>query len=91
MKFISLTVPSHHENWLNSIITRQPNIAPIEVGHRACTVCLLNHTVMKLKRKLYWDPLKERFKNDDEANAMLSSSQRWPYQINKEFNVATKL
>jgi myo-inositol 2-dehydrogenase / D-chiro-inositol 1-dehydrogenase len=24
---------------------------------------------MKLKRKLYWDPVKERFKNDDEANA----------------------
>lgn len=81
----------HHENWLNSIITRQPNIAPIEVGHRACTVCLLNHTVMKLKRKLYWDPVNERFKNDDQANAMLSRSQRWPYQINKEFNVATKL
>ena len=83
--------PSHHENWLNSIITRQPNIAPIEVGHRACTVCLLNHTVMKLKRKLYWDPIKERFKNDDEANAMLIRSQRWPYQINKEFNVETRM
>src|ERR1700712_268610 len=81
----------HHENWLNSVISRQPNIAPIEVGHRACTVCLLNNTVMKLKRKLYWDPLKERFKNDDEANAMLTRSQRWPYQINKEFNVATRL
>jgi len=83
--------PEHHENWLNSIITRQPNIAPIEAGHRACTVCLLNHTVMKLKRKLYWDPVKERFKNDDEANAMLARSQRWPYQINKEFNIATKM
>jgi predicted dehydrogenase len=81
----------HHENWLNSIISRQPNIAPIEAGHRACTVCLLNHTVMKLKRKLYWDPAKERFKNDDEANAMLTRSQRWPYQINKEFNVATRI
>ncbi|MEO5591555.1 MAG: Gfo/Idh/MocA family oxidoreductase [Chitinophagaceae bacterium] len=81
----------HHENWLNSIITRQPNIAPIEAGHRACTVCLLNNTVMKLKRKLYWDPIKERFKNDDEANSMLTRSQRWPYQINKEFNVETRM
>lgn len=79
----------HHGNWLNSIITRQPNIAPIEAGHRACSVCLLNHTAMKLKRKLYWDPAAERFKNDDEANAMLSRSQRWPYQINKGFNVKT--
>jgi hypothetical protein len=36
---------------------------------------------MKTKRKLYWDPLRERFKNDDEANAMLSRPQRWPYGI----------
>jgi predicted dehydrogenase len=81
----------HHANWLNSIITRQLNIAPVEVAHRACTVCLLNHTAMKLKRKLYWDPLKERFKNDDEANAMLYRSQRWPYQPDPEFNIHTSI
>jgi hypothetical protein len=36
---------------------------------------------MKTGRKLHWDPLKERFRNDDEANAMLSRPQRWPYMI----------
>jgi hypothetical protein len=36
---------------------------------------------MKAKRKLYWDPLKERFKNDDEANVLLSRPQRAPYII----------
>jgi hypothetical protein len=36
---------------------------------------------MKTKRKLYWDPIRERFKNDDEANAMLSRPERWPYGI----------
>jgi hypothetical protein len=36
---------------------------------------------MKLKRKLYWDPAKERFKNDDEANGMLSRPQRPPYTL----------
>jgi predicted dehydrogenase len=81
----------HHANWINSVISRETNIAPIEVGHRACSVCLLNHTAMKLQRKLYWDPIKERFKNDDEANAMLSRSQRWPYQVDNEFNVHTLL
>lgn len=71
----------HHGNWLDCIQTRQTPITPIEVGHRACSVCLLNHAVMKLKRKLYWDPIQEKFKNDDEANAMLSKPQRWPYQL----------
>jgi len=37
---------------------------------------------MKLKRKLYWDPIHERFKNDDEANAMRSRPMRAPYTIN---------
>jgi predicted dehydrogenase len=71
----------HHANWLDCIFTRQTPITPIEVGHRACTVCLINHASMKLKRKLYWDPVKERFKNDDEANTFLSRPQRWPYII----------
>jgi hypothetical protein len=36
---------------------------------------------MKLKRKVYWDPSTERFKNDEEANALLSRPMRAPYQI----------
>ncbi len=36
---------------------------------------------MKTKRKLHWDPVKERFRNDDEANAMLSRPQRPPVHV----------
>ena len=38
---------------------------------------------MQLNRRLYWDPVLERFKNDDEANAMLSRPARFPYQIDR--------
>lgn len=79
----------HHANWLNAILTGEPNIAPIEDGHRACSICLLNNIAMILHRKLYWDPILEKFKNDDEANEMLVRSQRWPYQIDKGYNVRT--
>jgi predicted dehydrogenase len=72
----------HHGNWLESIKSRQQPIAPVEVGHRACSTCLLHHMAMKLKRKLYWDPIHERFRNDDEANAMRSRPMRAPYSIN---------
>ena len=71
----------HHLNWLESVKSRKPPIAPVEVAHRSCSACLLHHAAMKLKRKLYWDPAKERFRNDDEANAMLSRPQRAPYAI----------
>lgn len=70
-----------HGNWLDCIRSRQQPIAPVEVAHRACTACLLHHMAMKLKRKLYWDPARERFKNDDEANGMLSRPMRPPYTL----------
>lgn len=71
----------HHANWLDCVRSRKAPIAPIEVGHRSCSACLLNHAAMKLKRKLHWNPVKERFRNDDEANGLLSRAQRWPYVI----------
>src|SRR6266498_4231419 len=71
----------HHGNWLECIRSRQQPIAPVEVGHRACSACLIHHIAMKLKRKVFWDPVRESFKNDDEANRMLSRPQRSPYTL----------
>jgi len=71
----------HHGDWLQGIKSRKQPICPVEVGHRSCSVCLVGHIAMKLKRKIYWDPAGERFKNDDEANSMLFRAQRWPYGI----------
>ena len=71
----------HHGNWLECMKTRRQTIAPVEVAHRSCSACLLHHIAMKTKRTLYWDPVRERFKNDDEANSMLARHQRWPYAL----------
>jgi predicted dehydrogenase len=71
----------HHGNWLESIRTGIKNITPAEVAHRSCTSCLLQHIAMKLNRKLYWDPVLERFRNDDEANAMIARPHRYPYNF----------
>ncbi|MDH3652380.1 MAG: hypothetical protein OEQ53_22005, partial [Saprospiraceae bacterium] len=54
-------------------------ISTAEVGHRVCSTCLVSHIAMKVPRKLYWDPPNERFIGDDEANAMLSRTQRAPW------------
>jgi len=70
-----------HGNWLESIISRKQPISPVEIGHRSCSTCLLHHIAMKLKRKIYWDPMNERFLNDDEANALLNRPHRFPYEV----------
>jgi predicted dehydrogenase len=69
----------HHLDWLTAIQTRKDPACPVEVGHRACSACLLSQIAMKLGRKLAFDPDKERFTNDDEANAMLARPQRPAY------------
>jgi predicted dehydrogenase len=71
----------HHGNWLEAIRMRKQPIAPVEVAHRSCSACLLHHIAMKIPRSLHWDPIRERFRNDDDANAMLSRPQRAPWGL----------
>lgn len=71
--------PEQHLNWLQCIQSRKETIAPAEVAHRSCSACLVSHIAMKLQRKLRWDPAKEQFIDDAEANSMLSRPQRKPY------------
>jgi hypothetical protein len=70
-----------HGNWLDCIISRAEPISPAEMGHRACSTCLIHDMAMVLKRRLHWNPVRERFINDDEANSMLSRPQRAPYLL----------
>jgi len=71
-----------HGNWLDCIQSRKQPISPVEIGHRACTVCLISHIAMKIPGILQWNPETERFADNDFANSMLSRSQRYPYGTN---------
>ncbi|WP_194778524.1 Gfo/Idh/MocA family protein [Pararhodonellum marinum] len=68
-----------HGNWLDCIQSGEEPISPAEIGHRNCSVCLVSHIAMKLGRKLEWDPVKEEFVKDPDANTHLSRIQRAPY------------
>ena len=74
--------PEQHGNWLDSIVSKKPTISPAEVAHRSCSACLLAHAAMKTPGKLFWDPKKELFTNNKEANKLLSRPQRFPYGTN---------
>jgi myo-inositol 2-dehydrogenase / D-chiro-inositol 1-dehydrogenase len=69
----------HHGNWLDCIRSRKQPISTVEMGHRACTLCLISHIAMKVPGVLRWDPAAERFTNSDEANSMLRRGQRAPF------------
>ena len=75
-------IDEQHGNWLDCIQSRKKPISPVDIGHRACSVCLISHVAMKIPRKLEWNPKTEMFINDNEANAFLSRPQRKPYGTN---------
>ena len=73
--------PGHHRDWIDCIKSRKEPVAPVEVGHRSCTACLLHQIAMKVDRHLYWDPKKEKFVKDKAADAMLSRPRRKKYDF----------
>ena len=70
---------SHHRNWLESVESRREPLTSARVGHNSNTACIVSWIAMKLGRALEWDHKAGRFKNDAEANAMLSRKERAPY------------
>ncbi|MHC4204294.1 MAG: gfo/Idh/MocA family oxidoreductase, partial [Planctomycetota bacterium] len=72
---------NHKANWLECIKSRTETIAPAEIGHRSCTVCLLGEIAMRLGRKLKWDPDTEQFIGDEQANRMLWRPMRSPWRL----------
>ncbi len=72
---------NHMKNFLECMRTRKDPAAPVEVGHRSNSLCIITHLAMKLGRKLRWDPEREQFVGDDEANRLLDYPHRPPWNI----------
>ncbi len=72
----------HQRNFIESVKSRQPAICPIEDAVQADILCHLSDIVTRVNRKLQWDPKKERFVKDDEANRKLAlRTMRKPWRL----------
>lgn len=72
---------SHHRNFIDSVKTKTPTACPVDIAVKSNTICQIDNIAIQLKRKLTWDPKKEIFENDPEANRMLSKPMRTPWKI----------
>jgi len=72
---------NHKGDFLECIRTRTEPVAPVEVGHRSCSACLLGDIAMRLGRKLRWDPDRERFIDDPEADRWIARPMRAPWRL----------
>lgn len=71
----------HMGKFIECIRSRSETVAPVEIGHRSCSACILGGIAMDLGRKLKWHPEREQFINDAEANRMLSRPMRSPWHL----------
>jgi len=74
----------HIDNWLECIKTGEKCTADAEYGQRSTTLCELVNIVRAtapVGEKIGWDPVKERFTNNDKGNTMLSRPRRKGYEL----------
>ena len=72
---------NHKQNFLECVKSRAKTIAPVAIGHRSNSACILGDIAMRLGRKLHWDAERECFRCDDEANRMTFRPERSPWEL----------
>jgi predicted dehydrogenase len=79
---IRLYVSNNHlQDWLNCTRSRELPICDVEIGCRSVTVCHLGNLAYWNHRRLKWDPQKEKFIGDKEANTWLDREHRAPWKV----------
>jgi predicted dehydrogenase len=72
---------NHWQNFIDSVRSRKPAIAPIEVAYRAISVGLLGEIAMTTGQKIQWDPEKEEIIGNPAASHLLSRPYRKPWTL----------
>ncbi len=75
------SIKNHMGNLYDCTQTRNPPISDVVSQHRSVSVCHLGNISMRLGRPLRWDPERELFLDDDEANRWLRRQQRAGFEI----------
>ena len=68
-------------NFLACIRNRQKFALNEMNGHRSCTIVNMGAVALQLNRTLEFDPVKELFVNDEEANRLVNQPMRAPWTI----------
>lgn len=73
---------NHARNFLDSVKSRNPAICPIEEAVQADVLCHLSDIATRMGRRLKWNPEKEKFVSDSEANHRLAlRAMRSPWAL----------
>jgi predicted dehydrogenase len=69
----------HMGNFFDCVKSRKAPICEPEIGHRSVSVCHLGAIALRTGRKLAWDPDREQFHDDADANRYVARAMRKPW------------
>lgn len=72
---------NHMENFVAAIKEGTRLNCPVNIGAGVARTCHLGNIAYKTGRRLYWDPINYRFKDDKEANELLNANYRGPWKL----------
>ena len=72
---------NHVRAFLDCVKTRQEPVASGEVAHRSISACHVANVCKRIGRPVRFDPVKEEFIDDDEANRLRSRAYREPWYL----------
>ncbi len=73
----------HYANFIKAVRSRKTSDqnGPVETAHLASGLAHMGNISYRLGRQLTFDPVKERFVGDEQANAMVSRKYRAPFVV----------
>jgi len=74
---------SHFHNFFDAIRANKRELltADIKEAYTSTAITLLGNISYRLKRELRFDPVRQRFTGDEEANAMIAGTYRAPFTV----------
>jgi predicted dehydrogenase len=74
---------SHYESFIKAIKANDPKLAKADIkeGFYSCALIHLGNIAYRLGRSLEFDPAQMKFKNDSEADALLTREYRAPFIV----------
>ncbi len=74
-------MPSHVTNWIDCIYSGEKPISNLEIALATTNLCHILSIARYVGRDLKWDPAKEEFVGDAEANALLRREYRKGFEL----------
>ncbi|GAG52510.1 unnamed protein product, partial [marine sediment metagenome] len=68
-------------DFIEAVKTRKKFALNEENGHRSCSIVNLSKIAVRLGRRLHFDPVKQRFIDDTEANRLINQPMRAPWHV----------